>query len=312
VLTYALPFAGALAEQGIDPAAATSDHRRRRGGAARGPGTGAQAGALLSDDLDASGTARAGLVIVQLDLGAGPRTRRRRARLPRRARRRRLRGSPSPPFSENIFADELLTDMEEEMPVLLGVAFLLIIGILFITYRRVGDVVLGLAGLVITIVWTYGIAVLLGPSYLGITGVMSQISMMIPVLLIGLAIDYAIHLTSRYREDLATRAGPPDPRRPRGGRQRRRRAGARDHHDDGRVPHQRRVAAAADARLRPVRRRRRAVRVRRHAAARPVDPSAARPPPRPRGPLKLPPDGRGPRARAVMVAAAVLAERRPG
>ena len=55
---------------------------------------------------------------------------------------------------------------------------------------------------------TYGIAVLLGPDYLGVTGVMTQISMMIPVLLIGLAIDYAIHLTARYREDLAKGATP--------------------------------------------------------------------------------------------------------
>jgi uncharacterized protein len=210
VITYALPFVEALAGQGIDPS--TADEASINGLAAAllaDPASAAQAGALLSNDLDAGGTARAGLVIVQLDAASGADGRALAELAFRSALDETDFGSLDVvPISEQIFADELLADMQAELPVLLGLAFLLIVGILFVTYRRVADVLLGLAGLVITIVWTYGIAVLLGPRYLGITGVMSQISMMIPVLLIGLAIDYAIHLTARYREDLATGAAP--------------------------------------------------------------------------------------------------------
>lgn len=211
VVSYAMPFQAALAEQGVDPA--TVDEAaldQLAAGMLSDPQRGPQAGALLSQDADAdAGVARAGLVVVRLsgDLDAPSQSEGEFAF--RDALASADFGDVSvTPFSETLLADELLSDMETEMPILLGLAFLLIIGILLATYRRVSDVLLGLAGLVITIVWTYGIAVLLGPDYLGLTGPMSQISLMIPVLLIGLAIDYAIHLTARYREEQAKGQAP--------------------------------------------------------------------------------------------------------
>jgi uncharacterized protein len=167
------------------------------------PEAGAQAAALLSQDLDVeAGTARAGLLIVRLaaDLPAGEEA---SAEL---GIRDAVAGVDLPGFDVRVFSEQILSaelqrDMEEELPVLLALAFALIIAILLITYRRISDVLLGLGGLIVTIVWTYGISVLLGPEHLGVTGPMTQISMMIPVLLIGLAVDYSIHLTSRYREE---------------------------------------------------------------------------------------------------------------
>ncbi len=206
VVSYDLPFTAALAEVGLEAStvdAATLDPLA--GAMLSDPETAMQVGALLSDDLDVqAGTARAGLVIVRFAGGADP-AGYAEAELALRDALTDVDhgGFTVTAFGENILAADLLSDMEAEMPVLLGIAFLLIIGILYATYRRVSDVLLGLTGLVITIVWTFGIAVLLGPSYLGVTGVLSQISIMIPVLLIGLAIDYAIHLTARYREEVA-------------------------------------------------------------------------------------------------------------
>ena len=110
------------------------------------------------------------------------------------------------PFSQGILFAELEGGLQEQLPFLLGLSLLLIVGILFAVYRSVSDVLLGLAGLVVTIVWMYGFGVLLGPDYLGVTGNFSQIAIVIPVLLVGLGIDYAIHLTSRYREELAVGA----------------------------------------------------------------------------------------------------------
>jgi len=212
VITYAMPFLGAIAESGqtLDDL----DDQALAGLLAsmfEDPAAVMQVGGLLSDDLDpAATTARAGLVIVRLD-GDVTADDHNDAELALRDAlgSATFDGVTVIPFGEYIFADELVADMEAEMPVLLGFAFLLIILILFVTYRRIGDVLLGLAGLVVTITWTFGFAVIMGPSYLGITGTMSQISIMIPVLLIGLAIDYAIHLTSRYREELGAGVAPP-------------------------------------------------------------------------------------------------------
>lgn len=211
VLTFALPFAAALAQQGLDPATADATVVDQLAAAMLSdPETAAQAGALLSQDRsEQPGVARAGLVVIQLDpdvhwenlidgelalvdaLGA-----------------EEFGELEVTPFSERLMADSMLTDVEREVPILLGAALLLIVAILTLTYRRLSDVLLGLAGLLVVVVWTYGIAVLLGPDYLGITGVLTQVSLMIPVLLVGLAIDYAIHLTLRYREEL-TKGGTP-------------------------------------------------------------------------------------------------------
>jgi len=212
VITWSLPVERALAQQGVDPASADDvTYDATLSAMLADPTAAAQVGALLSDDFEpASGTARAGLVIVRLN-GTDSASQLANAELAFRDAVNELNTSSFQVnvFGENIFADELLSEIEAEMPVLLGIAFLLIIAILFITYRRISDVALGLTGLIVTIIWTYGIAVLLGPSYLGITGVMTQISIMIPVLLVGLGIDFAIHLTSRYREEVATGQTPP-------------------------------------------------------------------------------------------------------
>ena len=47
-----------------------------------------------------------------------------------------------------------------------------------------------------------GIGTLLGPGFLNIIGAPNQISQIAPILLIGLGVDYAIHFTGRYREEL--------------------------------------------------------------------------------------------------------------
>ena len=69
--------------------------------------------------------------------------------------------------------------------------------------RAAADVLLALGVIIMSITWMNGIGVLLGPGYLGVIGAFSELLMVIPILLIGLGVDYAIHLTSRYREEVA-------------------------------------------------------------------------------------------------------------
>ena len=69
--------------------------------------------------------------------------------------------------------------------------------------RTAADVALTLLVIMTAIVWVQGLAVLLGPDHLGIIGKLNEITQIVPILLIGLGVDYAIHLTGRYREELS-------------------------------------------------------------------------------------------------------------
>lgn len=73
------------------------------------------------------------------------------------------------------------------------VALVLVLFILGITYRDVVDVLVGLFGIGLVLIWLNGIM-----GWLDIP--MSQLLIAVPFLLIGLAIDYALHVIMRYRE----------------------------------------------------------------------------------------------------------------
>ncbi len=68
--------------------------------------------------------------------------------------------------------------------------------------RTFADLGLTLASIGMSIVWVLGIGVLLGPKYLGVIGDFSPLLQVLPVLLVGLGVDFGIHLTARYREEL--------------------------------------------------------------------------------------------------------------
>jgi uncharacterized protein len=115
-----------------------------------------------------------------------------------------------------LFGDQ--DEFQSELGRLFAGAFLIILVILGFVYwvkpgqgsrivpgtrRTVADILLTMLTIVMAIVWMNGIGVLLGPGFLGWIGAMNDVSQIVPVLLIGLGVDYAIHMTSRYREELA-------------------------------------------------------------------------------------------------------------
>ncbi len=91
----------------------------------------------------------------------------------------------------------------ETMTTLMPVAMILVVIILLITFRSIGDTLLGLAGLGMAILWAYGFGVMAGFDF-------NQISTTVAVLLVGLGIDYAIHTILRYREELRNGYGVRD------------------------------------------------------------------------------------------------------
>jgi uncharacterized protein len=210
IVSYAEPLLSAVQMQGMELDTISEPELDALAGQVFTSPQGSQLALLLSRDRDLqAASARGGLIVVQLDPALDENEDADAARIVREV----VDGTPlnsirALAFNQAILISDLEGGLEDELPFLLGLSLLLIVGILLVVYRTLLDVVLGLGGLIITITWMYGFGVLLGPDYLGIAGYFSQISIVVPVLLVGLGIDYAIHLTSRYREERAGAAGP--------------------------------------------------------------------------------------------------------
>ena len=86
------------------------------------------------------------------------------------------------------------------MTTLMLIALLIIALLLYAFFRSGSDVALSLAGLGITIVGTIGFQGLVGPDGLGLIGLPTSITSMVPIMLVGLVVDYSIQTVSHYRE----------------------------------------------------------------------------------------------------------------
>jgi uncharacterized protein len=210
IISFAAPVLAALEAQGIRPEDLTEAELDALAAQAYGSPQGSQLALFLSRDRDvATGTARGGLIVVQLDPDLDENGDAAAARAVRAVLERvDLDATRALAFNRAALITDLEGGLVDELPFLLGLSLLLIVLILLVVFRTLLDVLLGLTGLVITITWMYGFGVLLGPDYLGVAGYFSQISIVVPVLLVGLGIDYSIHLTSRYREERAAQASP--------------------------------------------------------------------------------------------------------
>ncbi|MXR52949.1 MMPL family transporter [Halovenus sp. WSH3] len=81
----------------------------------------------------------------------------------------------------------------EMVELVLPVALLVILSILVFAYRDLIDVVVGMTGVVLSVLWTFGL--------LGWLGVEAGTISIVPVVLIsGLSIDFGFHIFNRYRE----------------------------------------------------------------------------------------------------------------
>lgn len=97
-------------------------------------------------------------------------------------------------IGEQIVSDEIMRANNDSMRILLPLAFGMVILILAFIYRDFIDMIVSLLALGLAIMWMYGFGALMGYSF-------NPMTTAIPVLLVGLGIDYGIHLTMRYREE---------------------------------------------------------------------------------------------------------------
>ena len=103
-------------------------------------------------------------------------------------------------ISAAILQAEFREATQTGMRPLIGLALLLVAGLILLFMRSFWDLLLTLAGLVVSLVWISGAEGWLGPNGLGTVGPPSVLTAMVPIILIGLSVDYAIQSVSHYRE----------------------------------------------------------------------------------------------------------------
>ncbi len=98
-------------------------------------------------------------------------------------------------FADKVINKEIIDAMNESNMIVMPIAFLVVVIILAITYRDVFDIIVSTIALFMSIIWMYGFGSLFDFNF-------NPMTSMVPVLLIGLGIDYGIHVTHRYREEI--------------------------------------------------------------------------------------------------------------
>lgn len=101
--------------------------------------------------------------------------------------------SPHLVFGVALVEDEIDRAVGDNLRLVGPLALLFVVAALTLAYRDLLDVLLGFVGMLTVLVWTFGLTGWAGIPF-------TQVFVAIPVLLVGLSIDYAIHVVMRYRE----------------------------------------------------------------------------------------------------------------
>jgi len=113
-------------------------------------------------------------------------------------------------LSKATIDEESAESSSSSMTTLMAISLAVIALLLYVFFRSGSDVALSLAGLGITIIGTIGFQGLVGPDGLGLIGLPNSITTMVPVMLVGLVVDYSIQAVSHYREMRAEGMGVAD------------------------------------------------------------------------------------------------------
>ena len=103
-------------------------------------------------------------------------------------------------LSPAILSEETDAATGPEMLRLMALALAVIALLLLVFTRSFFDLITSLLGLVLAIVWVTGAQGWLGPNGVGLIGAPNTLTTMVPIILIGLVVDYAIQTVGLYRE----------------------------------------------------------------------------------------------------------------
>jgi len=93
-----------------------------------------------------------------------------------------------------IISDQIMEASTTSTMILIPTALVLVLVILALIYRNLFDMIISLLALIFAIMWVYGFGSAFGFTF-------NPMTVIIPVLITGLGIDYGIHITMRYREE---------------------------------------------------------------------------------------------------------------
>jgi len=96
-----------------------------------------------------------------------------------------------------VLSEEMALANDETMLIVGPLALLLVVLALAVAYRDVLDVLVSLLGIVLVQLWTFGVLGWVGIAF-------NPVLIAVPVLLVGLSIDFGIHVFMRYREARAS------------------------------------------------------------------------------------------------------------
>ena len=103
-------------------------------------------------------------------------------------------------LGSGIISDEIDRSLDDSLLIVLPLALVFVAVVLSVAYRDPFDILLGMFGVIVVLVWTFG--------FMGWVGIdFNMVMVAVPVLLIGLSIDYAIHVFMRHREQRASDGG---------------------------------------------------------------------------------------------------------
>lgn len=106
-------------------------------------------------------------------------------------------------IGNGLINDIIMDANSTSLTVLLILIVVFVVALLSIIYRSLFDMGLNLLTLVFGIIWMYGAGAILGFTF-------NPITSMVPVMIVGLGIDYGIHITLRYNEERSRGKDIPD------------------------------------------------------------------------------------------------------
>jgi len=105
-------------------------------------------------------------------------------------------------FGRGFITEQERQSMQDSFALLGPLALLFVVGALAVAYRDLVDIVLGVLGVATVLVWVFGLLGWLGVEF-------NQVMVAVPILLVALSVDYALHVVMRYRERRQRTDEPP-------------------------------------------------------------------------------------------------------
>lgn len=98
------------------------------------------------------------------------------------------------------FTSVINQSMRTDIVVLIPLVAIVVLSTLFLSFRRIGGVVLPMLTVLVSTVWALGLMVFLGVK-------LSMLATVLPVILVAVGSAYGIHIISHYYDEMASRGG---------------------------------------------------------------------------------------------------------